>query len=136
MRKSKNKSLSMAKADKAFSEYIRVRDADTTGMVVCITCEKRNHWQESDAGHFVPRDRKITRYDERNVNGQCQYCNRYRSGEQYKYGLAIDLKYGPGTAQELVDMSTQTIKAGQDFYEQVAGKYKELTVSLRELKGL
>lgn len=126
----------MARADRIFSEYIRLRDADTNGSCTCITCGRTGDIKEFDAGHFVPRDKKATRYDERNVNAQCQYCNRYRAGEQYRHGQEIDLKYGEGTAQELIEQSKQIIKAGITFYDEVAGKYKELAVSLRQLKGL
>ena len=42
------------------------------------------------------------RWEEENVNAQCQSCNRFKSGKQYEHGLAIDRKYGAGTATKLV----------------------------------
>jgi hypothetical protein len=42
-----------------------------------------------------------TRYDEENVNSQCAKCNTFNHGEQYKYAVALDLKYGDGTAAKL-----------------------------------
>ena len=70
-------------------------------MTVCVTCGHRAHWKEQHAGHFVQRDRKATRYDEKNVNVQCVRCNTFRSGEQFKHGEYIDRKYGKGTAAQL-----------------------------------
>lgn len=121
----------MKKADRYFSEYIRLRDADSSGMVRCITCEKIVAWNDCDAGHFIDRSHKATRYDERNVNAQCKTCNRFQSGRQYEHGKAIDLKYGDGTADELLQLSRQIIKANKDFYERMATAYKELTASQR-----
>ena len=135
MRKSKTNSLSKKKADRYFSEYIRLRDADSSGNVRCITCEKITHWQDADAGHFISRDKKATRYDERNVNAQCKTCNRFQSGRQYEHGKAIDLKYGAGTADELLVLSNQIIKANQAYYESMATTYKELSASQRQSKG-
>ncbi len=55
-----------------------------------------------DAGHFVSRGYKVIRFDEENVNCQCSLrCNRLRSGEYQKYRIALDLKYGDGTAAKL-----------------------------------
>ena len=136
MAKSRTKSLAMKKADRYFSEYIRLRDADSSGKVRCITCEKVVDWNDCDAGHFIDRSHKNTRFDERNVNGQCKTCNRFQSGRQYEHGRAIDLKYGEGTADELLQLSKQIIKAGQVFYESMATTYKELSASQRQLKGL
>ena len=89
------------KLDRLFSEYIRRRDADYAGYCRCVTCGKVQHWREMDAGHFVPRDRIATRWDETNVHPQCRECNRFRSGKQYEHGMAIDRIHGPGTAARL-----------------------------------
>lgn len=87
--------------DKLFSEFIRRRDADKNGICRCITCSRSGHWKEMDAGHFIQRDRLATRWDERNVHAQCTYDNRYRSGEQFEHGQAIDRIHGKGTAEQL-----------------------------------
>ena len=93
------------KLDRLFSEYIRRRDADA-GYCRCVTCGKVQHWKEMDAGHFVPRDRIATRWDERNVHAQCRECNRFRSGQQFGHGRAIDRMYGSGTADRLMALGS------------------------------
>jgi 5-methylcytosine-specific restriction endonuclease McrA len=120
MRRSKSKSRSMQKADDYFSRYIRARDTDHTGHGECITCGKIVHYSEADAGHFVPRDRQSTRYDERNVNLQCRLCNRFKGGQQYLHGRSIDDKYGRGTADELIEQSRVLIKRTQTDFEEIA----------------
>jgi hypothetical protein len=92
----------IAKLDAVFSEFIRLRDADKNGICKCITCGKFDHYTKMDAGHFVQRDCMGTRWAEENVNSQCPHCNRFRSGEQFAHGQAIDRKYKPGTASLLV----------------------------------
>lgn len=91
------------KADKYFSLAIRYRDASQKGgwFVPCITCDKLIPIKQCHAGHFMSRRFINTRWDDENVNGQCAGCNTFRAGEQYKYSLAIDLKYGKGTAERL-----------------------------------
>ncbi len=88
-----------------FSRFIRLRDADKSGYCRCITCKKPFFWKEGDAGHFISRNHKTTKYDEKNVNAQCSYCNRFQSGNQFEHGLAIDSKYGSGTAANILQKS-------------------------------
>ena len=126
MRKSKNKSKAMQKADKYFSLYIRQRDSDADGWGHCITCGKRIHVTTGHCGHFVLRNRQATRYDERNANLQCVSCNTFNSGEQYAHGKAIDDKFGPGTADELFNLSQTLTKRTQADFEEIAEAYKQL----------
>lgn len=92
----KKKTISQLKklTDKEFSKYIRLRDGN-----VCITCNSPSGLIH--AGHFMSRRYSSTRYDEENVNSQCAKCNTFNHGEQYKYAVALDLKYGAGTAAKL-----------------------------------
>ena len=124
----------MKKADKYFSEYIRLRDSDQNCNAICITCRKVAHISEMDAGHFIDRSHKATRYDERNVNAQCRTCNRFQSGRQYEHGLAIDLKYGTGTSQQLLQDSRKIVKTTQGEFEAKAEEFKQLAEEQRQHK--
>jgi len=124
----------MAKADRYFSQYIRLRDSDHNSMAICITCGVQKHISEMDAGHFIDRSHKATRYDERNVNAQCRTCNRFQSGRQYEHGLAIDLKYGTGTSQQLLQDSRKITKTTQGEFESKAEEYKQLAEEQRQYK--
>ena len=114
----------MVKADKYYSLYIRNRDSDSNGYGECITCGKTIHTSEADCGHFIPRDRQPVRYDERNTNLQCRRCNRFQDGRQYEHGKAIDLKYGAGTADEILKKSRGLSKRTQADFEEIAEYYK------------
>ncbi len=91
----------MHSLDRVFSEYIRRRDSDGMGYCRCVTCNNMFYWKFGDCGHFVQRDRIAVRWDERNASVQCPRCNRFRSGEQYEHGKAIDRRWGTGTADML-----------------------------------
>jgi Bacteriophage Lambda NinG protein len=91
--------------DDVFSKYIRLRDClHTTGTKQygrCITCHKVYLIEDLHCGHFQDRDRKGTRYDERNCNGQCETCNSFNDGMIEVYEKEIDKKHGLGVAEEL-----------------------------------
>jgi hypothetical protein len=103
-------SVMKKKADAIFSIYVRTRDADQDGLVPCITCKAKRPIKEMQNGHFVKRSVNSLRFDEENCNAQCPGCNVFRYGEQYLYALAIDDKYGDGTADRLMQQRFSTHK--------------------------
>jgi len=112
------------KADSAFSQYVRYRDGwynPTLGIweCECITCSVVKPLKETQAGHFVSRGKNILRYDELNVNAQCIGCNMFKAGEQYLYSKALDLKYGEGTAESLMQQRFTTHKLTIPELEQI-----------------
>lgn len=88
-------------ADALYSQYVRLRDADANGIASCISCGTKKHWKTLQNGHFVSRGSSTLRYDDENCNAQCVGCNMFKQGNQYAYALALDLKYGEGTAAKL-----------------------------------
>lgn len=112
-------------ADKNFSLYIRLRDSDKEGYGNCITCGVKKHYKDAHAGHFMSRRFPGTRWDELNVNLQCAGCNLFGSGEQYKYGIALEDKYGKGTAEKLQKKSQEYFKVRRDFLEDIIREAKE-----------
>jgi len=80
-------------ADKVFSQYIRAKGADRHGYCKCITCGKREHWKDMDAGHYVTRARWGTRFDEDNVFPQCRRCNRFEEGRKPEFTRYLRDRY-------------------------------------------
>ena len=66
-------------ADAIFSQYIRLKYADSNGIVRCYTCNIAKHWTLMQCGHFAKRGNLLLRYDERNCRPQCQGCNEFES---------------------------------------------------------
>ena len=113
------------KLDVLFSQYIRRRNADHLGRVKCFTCGVEKHWKEQQAGHFQSRSHHCTRWDEVNVQVQCVKCNMFRQGEQYKFGLYLDDRFGDGTAEELENRAKTIVKLNRVDYEEAIERYKQ-----------
>jgi len=113
------------KADKVFSQFVRLRDSDSNGYLDCITCGKNLHYKQAHAGHFVSRRVNVLRYEPLNVNGQCATCNTYNQGEQYAYSKALDMKYGVGTADSLHKRRFETHKFTVGELEELIEEYKD-----------
>lgn len=136
MRKSKNRKLAKAKADRYFSEYIRLRDADDTGYAICCTCGSREYWRQMDAGHFITRDRMATRYHEYNCHAQCRLCNRFQGGHQYKHAKFIEDTHGREIPEELLERAKETKVYTQEDFERCAQRYRDAAALVRSRKGL
>ena len=123
--------------DKYFSLFIRLRSANEYGMVQCFTCGiVRGYKDGMQNGHFQSRKHMATRFHEDNCQVQCIKCNMYSQGEQYKFGLALDAKYGEGTAEELEYLARTIHKVSRVEYEEQISYYKNLVENLKEEKGI
>lgn len=122
--------------DKWFSLYIRLRESEE-GLVQCFTCNKVSHYKSGmQNGHFQSRKHLATRWDEENCQVQCVGCNMFKAGEQYKFSIALDAKYGEGTAEELEFLARTIMKVSRIDYEEKIGYYKELVEKLKKEKGI
>ena len=122
--------------DKWFSLYIRLRDASDEGLVQCFTSGRVYHYKEIHAGHFISRRCLATRWCEINVQPQSAKDNLFGQGEQYRFGLNLDAKYGEGTAEELELKSRQTVKLSRVDYEDKISYYKDAVKNLKIEKGI
>jgi len=123
--------------DKWFSLYIRLRDANEYGMVQCFTCGiVRGYKDGMQNGHFQSRKHMATRFHEDNCQVQCIKCNMYSQGEQFKFGLALDFKYGEGTAKELEFLAKTIMKFSRADYECEISYYKNLVENLKSEKQI
>jgi hypothetical protein len=125
------------KLDNIFSLYIRLREATDEGLVQCFTCGNVNNYKVGmQNGHFMSRKFMATRYDEQNCQVQCVGCNMFKFGEQFKFSLALDYKYGKGTAEELLHKSRQINKMSSKDFEEKISYYKLIVEKLLKDKGL
>ena len=123
-KKTQRKKL-VEKLDKVFSIYIRLREAKNE-IAECFTCGKQDHYKKLQNGHFQSRKHYSTRWDEINCQVQCAGCNVFRYGEQYKFSVNLDLKYGKGTAEAMHLKSNQTVKLDNYDLEVLITKYDNL----------
>lgn len=113
------------KLDKVFSEYIR-RRYTKNGIAECVTCGKKDHWKNLQAGHFMSRKHYATRWDEENVEVQCMACNVYRYGEQYLFAKHL----GQEKADELLAKSRTMVKLKDWELEEMIEIYKKKLLEL------
>jgi len=122
--------------DKWFSLYIRLRESEE-GLVQCFTCNKVSHYKSGmQNGHFQSRKHLSTRWSETNCQVQCVGCNMFKAGEQYKFAINLDAKYGEGKAEELESLARTIMKVSRIDYEEKIGYYKELVEKLKKEKGI
>ena len=122
--------------DKWFSLYIRLRESEE-GLVQCFTCGKVSHYKSGmQNGHFQSRKHLATRWDEENCQVQCVGCNMFKAGEQYKFAINLDAKYGEGKAEELELLARTIMKVSRIDYEDKISYYGTLVEKLRKEKGI
>jgi len=127
-KKSTRKKL-IDKLDKIFSQYIRLREAKNHNSE-CFTCGKVDHWKKLQNGHFMSRKHFSTRWDETNCQVQCAGCNVFRYGEQYKFSVGLNNKYGDGTADAMLQKSRETLKIDNAELETKIKYYQDLVERL------
>lgn len=124
------------KLDKIFSEYIRLRDVDTSGYGRCISSGKIVHWKEADAGHYINRAHMATRYHEKNVHLQSRFDNRFREGNMLGYTKGLIKKYGAGILDELEILKNQTSRYSNFDLQVLINEYTKKVKQLHEDKGI
>ena len=133
------KSISKLKKelDTIFSLFIRLRDATDEGLVQCFTCGKVAHYKTGmQNGHFQSRRHLATRFDETNCQVQCVGCNMFKSGEQFKFHLNLNVKYGEDTSINLQHKAMQSVKITRVEYQDYISYYKEAVENLKKEKGI
>jgi hypothetical protein len=123
--------------DKWFSLFIRLREATAEGSVQCFTCSRISHYKSGmQNGHFQSRRHHSTRWNEMNCQVQCVKCNMYEQGEQFRFGIALEGKYGEGTSEELEFLARTIVKVSRIDYEEKISYYKEAVDKLKKEKGI
>ena len=121
--------------DKWFSLYIRLRDSEN-GLIQCFTCGCVKHYKSMHNSHFQSRKHLATRWDEENCQVGCIKCNIFNFGEQYKFALNLDAKYGEGKAEELELLARTIMKVSRIDYEDKISYYGMLVDKLKKEKGI
>lgn len=111
------------KLDRVLSVYIRRKDADVGGTVRCCTCPKLMHWSESHCGHWIKRQHRSVRWDERNLGVQCPRCNVFMGGCQDEFAQHIVAQYGLSVFNELLALKHKPYKVVRGDLERLIAHY-------------
>jgi hypothetical protein len=123
--------------DKWFSLFIRLNNSNEFGMVQCFTCGRvKNYKSGIQNGHFQSRSFLATRFNEKNCQPQCVACNMFRAGEQFKFAMNLEAKYGEGTAEYLEGLARTTVKISRIDYEEKISYYKSCVDKFKKQKGI
>lgn len=116
--------------DSVYSQYIRLKNADSEGYCICVTSGKRIHWKEIQNGHFYSRKYYATRWDDDNCHPQSVGDNIFLRGNYINYTRYMIDRYGREFVDELevkakssVKISTPELREKIEYYR---GKVAEL----------
>ena len=126
------------KAEKVFNEFIRLRDSDENGNFKCISCGYSRDRYSLHAGHYFSKQNSSLRFDERNVNGECENCNCHDSKHLEKYLPNLIRKIG--TAQfcileELAQSGKQNFKWDRFELINIIETYSQKAKQLKKSKN-
>ncbi len=117
--------------DRVFAKFIKVRDSQSE-YFICISCNNTKPINQFNAGHYFSRGALSIRWDEKNVNGQCVHCNKWKSGNIQGYTKGLIKKYGKDIIQELEIKKMQTSKLSRfelsvliNFYKNELKKHEQ-----------
>ena len=133
MRKKKTIAKLKKELDKVFNAFIRKRDSEDD-VFLCISCGfqqtedsvsvEYKPVSQMHAGHFYAGTFTATRWDERNVNGQCVGCNTFKHGNLLEYRKGMLAKYGQKVLDELEELHNKPFKLDRQWLEERIVHYK------------
>lgn len=122
----------VAKLDKVFSLYIRLRDSMPNGYFKCISCGQIKRFDQADCGHFYSRTHMATRFDEDNAHSECSFCNRFCADHLIGYQTNLIKKIGMSRF-ELLRVKSHSVKKWSDF--ELEAMIKHYTLEVKRLSS-
>ena len=108
-------------AQKWVNRFVRFRDKDKP----CVSCGSALTGKY-DAGHFFSAGgHASTRFDPRNIHGQCVFCNQYEHGALYKYQKELINRIGQDEFNDLELKSKKISKWDKENLKKIIKDYKE-----------
>lgn len=133
--KSKKSNL-VAKLDKIFAHYIRLRDVLPSGYFICISCSQIKPFDQSDCGHFFSRTHMATRFSELNCHSECRACNRFSADHLVGYQRNLIARIGEQKFNLLSIEHSKTKKWSDFELEQMINYYKQEVARLSKEKNI
>ena len=109
--------------DHVFSQYLRNKYADKTGMVECYTCGGKHKITEIQCGHFMGRVNLGTRWMEANCRPQCMECNYFKTGDIEEFENKLNEENG-ALVEYLRETARQTVRPTRDELKSLILEYR------------
>jgi len=110
--------------DRIISNYVRIKEADSSGVNICFTCGRKFHWENLDCGHYIQRSESGLRFDLQNLRPQCRRCNTLHETNTKPYTDKLEAE-NKGITEYLIEQSRQVTKLSMN-------DLKELRISMQE----
>ena len=125
------------KLDRIFSQYIRLKYSDSRGICQCISCMKRQPWNEIQNGHYMSRRYFSTRWSEDNCRPQCVGCNIFNQGNIQAYRVALIKQIGEQRVNLVEARARQeTFKYGEFELNAMIQHYTKEVERIAKEKGI
>ena len=138
LKKKEKKTVLHKKLRTIFNRYVRLRDCNNSGNILCISCLKEISFGESQAGHLYP-DATIfnnLRLHEWNVNAQCSHCNMFLEGNTNEYRQNLKMKIGRKALNWLDEHARDFVIRDVEWYHKQTDYYTKALEELEQLRGI
>ena len=138
LKKKEKKTVLHKKLRTIFNSYVRLRDCNNSGNILCISCLKEISFGESQAGHLYP-DATIfnnLRLHEWNVNAQCSHCNMFLEGNTNEYRQNLKMKIGRKALNWLDEHARDFVIRDIEWYHKQIDYYTKALEELEQLRGI
>ena len=136
--KKKPKSIARLRNDvsELVQRLVRLKAADSNGMVKCWTCDTVKHWKEMQGGHFIERGKTATKMLEENIHPQCPSCNQWgmkKASTVLLYRREMVAWYGEDFVSWLENESKKSIRHTRQELQALIADY---TKQVQHFEGL
>ena len=136
--KKKPKSIARLRNDvsELVQRLVRIKAADSNGMVKCWTCDTVKHWKEMQGGHFIERGKTATKMLEENIHPQCPSCNQWgmkKASTVLLYRREMVAWYGEDFVSWLENESKKSIRHTRQELQALIADY---TKQVQHFEGL
>lgn len=134
----KEKTLSqlIKELDTVFSLFIRLRDSNDQGTVICFVSGEKVYYKEAQAAHWIPRANMVMRFCEQNVHACTKESNQYDPQHDDKYILKMLGFYGKNIVDDLIRRAQGLQKWTRPEIQEMIEDYSIKVANLRRIKGL
>lgn len=124
------------KLDEVFSLFIRLKYADSNGMVKCYTSGEIMPWRKSQNGHFISRRYLAIRWDEDNCRPQSYQENMLNQGNAPEFARKLEIEIGKTRLTVLHLKKNNIVKIGVFEYNLLIDKYTKEYKKIAKQKGI
>ena len=134
--KKRSRSKLVKDLDTIFSRYIRLRDSNRFGIVICPLCGNSMPRKEAQNMHFIKRSVYLYRRDEENCWAWDYRCNVILKWNYIEYTRFMQNKFGIEQVDRMIALSKTIHKISTSDIEERIQYYKLCVTELEKRLGI